>query len=39
MQVRRIGKAAQNPSEHLKTIVPISGSIGVQQMFYRNGSD
>jgi len=31
-------EAAQNPSEHLKTIVPISGSIGVQQMFYRNGS-
>ena len=29
---------AQHPSEHLKTIVPISGSIGVQQMFYRNGS-
>ena len=31
-------EAAQNPSEHLKTIVPISGSIGVQEMFYRNGS-
>jgi len=31
-------EAAQNPSEYLKTIVPISGSIGVQQMFYRNGS-
>ena len=31
-------EAAQNPSPHLKTIVPISGSIGVQQMFYRNGS-
>lgn len=31
-------EAAQQPSEHLKTIVPISGSIGVQQMFYRNGS-
>ena len=31
-------EAAQNPSQHLKTIVPISGSIGVQQMFYRNGS-
>jgi hypothetical protein len=31
-------EAAQNPSEHLKTIVPISGSIGVRQMFYRNGS-
>jgi len=31
-------EATQNPSEHLKTIVPISGSIGVQQMFYRNGS-
>ncbi len=31
-------EAAQNPSEHLKTIVPISGSIGVEQMFYRNGS-
>ncbi len=31
-------EAAQNPSEHLRTIVPISGSIGVQQMFYRNGS-
>ena len=31
-------EAAQNPSEHLKTIVPISGSIGVKQMFYRNGS-
>jgi predicted acyl esterase len=31
-------EAAQNPSEHLKTIVPISGSIGVQNMFYRNGS-
>ena len=28
----------RNPSPHLKTIVPISGSIGVQQMFYRNGS-
>ena len=31
-------EAAQQPSEHLKTIVPISGSIGVQEMFYRNGS-
>jgi len=31
-------EAAQNPSPHLKTIVPISGSIGVQEMFYRNGS-
>ncbi len=31
-------EAAQNPSPHLKTIVPISGSVGVQQMFYRNGS-
>ena len=31
-------EAAQNPYPHLKTIVPISGSIGVQQMFYRNGS-
>ena len=31
-------EAAQNPSVHLKTIVPISGSIGVQEMFYRNGS-
>lgn len=31
-------EAAQNPSDHLKTIVPISGSIGVQEMFYRNGS-
>ena len=31
-------EAAQNPSEHLKTIVPISGSIGVHEMFYRNGS-
>ena len=31
-------EAAQNPSEYLKTIVPISGSIGVQEMFYRNGS-
>ena len=31
-------EAAQNHSEHLKTIVPISGSIGVQEMFYRNGS-
>ena len=31
-------EAAQNPSPHLKTIVPISGSIGVKQMFYRNGS-
>ena len=30
-------EAAQNPSEHLKTPI-ISGSIGVQQMFYRNGS-
>ena len=28
-------EAAQNPSPHLKTIVPISGSIGVQQMFYQ----
>ena len=25
--------AAQQPSEYLKTIVPISGSIGVQEMF------
>lgn len=31
-------EAAQQPSEYLKTIVPISGSIGVQEMFYRNGS-
>ena len=31
-------EAAQNPSQYLKTIVPISGSIGVQEMFYRNGS-
>lgn len=31
-------EAAQNPSPYLKTIVPISGSIGVQEMFYRNGS-
>jgi len=31
-------EAAQNPSPHLKTIVPISGSIGVRDMFYRNGS-
>ena len=31
-------EAAQQPSPHLKTIVPISGSIGVQEMFYRNGS-
>ena len=31
-------EAAQNPSPHLKTIVPISGSIGVREMFYRNGS-
>ena len=31
-------EAAQQPSDHLKTIVPISGSIGVQEMFYRNGS-
>jgi len=31
-------EAAQQPSPYLKTIVPISGSIGVQEMFYRNGS-
>ena len=31
-------EAAQFDNPHLKTIVPISGSIGVQQMFYRNGS-
>ncbi len=31
-------EAAQKPSQYLKTIVPISGSIGVQEMFYRNGS-
>ena len=31
-------EAAQKPSPYLKTIVPISGSIGVQEMFYRNGS-
>ena len=31
-------EAAQQPSDYLKTIVPISGSIGVQEMFYRNGS-
>ena len=31
-------EAAQFPNEHLKTIVPISGSIGVREMFYRNGS-
>ena len=30
-------EAAQQPSPYLKTIVPISGSIGVQEMFYRNG--
>ena len=31
-------EAAQFENQYLKTIVPISGSIGVQQMFYRNGS-
>lgn len=31
-------EAAQFSNPHLKTILPISGSIGVQQMFYRNGS-
>jgi len=31
-------EAAQFDNPYLKTIVPISGSIGVQQMFYRNGS-
>ncbi len=31
-------EAAQFVNPYLKTIVPISGSIGVQQMFYRNGS-
>lgn len=32
-------EAAQaEDAPHLKTIVPISGSIGVRQMFYRNGS-
>lgn len=31
-------EGAQFGNPHLKTIVPISGSIGVQQMFYRNGS-
>jgi predicted acyl esterase len=31
-------EAAQFENEYLATIVPISGSIGVQQMFYRNGS-
>jgi len=31
-------EGAQFGNPYLKTIVPISGSIGVQQMFYRNGS-
>ena len=31
-------EAAQFVNPYLKTIVPISGSIWVQQMFYRNGS-
>ena len=31
-------EAAQNPSPHLKTIVPISGTTGLHPLLYKNGS-